>query len=102
MKYVTLAILALITLACGQNATDNQAGERQLESPDIQIQIQGAPAGMAYLIGSFAEQNYRADSAQIDASGAFRFKREEPYKPGLRSEERRVGKKCRSRWSPYH
>ena len=83
MKYVTLAILALITLACGQNATDNQAGERQLESPDIQIQIQGAPAGMAYLIGSFAEQNYRADSAQIDASGAFRFKREEPYKPGL-------------------
>ena len=23
-------------------------------------------------------------------------------KPGLRSEERRVGKECRSRWSPYH
>ena len=23
------------------------------------------------------------------------------YKP-LRSEERRVGKECRSRWSPYH
>src|SRR2546427_4211876 len=22
--------------------------------------------------------------------------------PGLRSEERRVGKECRSRWSPYH
>ena len=28
-----------------------------------------------------------------------------PYKPGRaadRSEERRVGKECRSRWSPYH
>src|SRR5256885_4803314 len=25
----------------------------------------------------------------------------EPYAP-LRSEERRVGKECRSRWSPYH
>ena len=26
------------------------------------------------------------------------------YEPGLvlRSEERRVGKECRSRWSPYH
>ena len=24
------------------------------------------------------------------------------YKPGGRSEERRVGKECRSRWSPYH
>ena len=25
-----------------------------------------------------------------------------PAKEGLRSEERRVGKECRSRWSPYH
>ena len=24
------------------------------------------------------------------------------YKPDTRSEERRVGKECRSRWSPYH
>ena len=24
------------------------------------------------------------------------------YKNKLRSEERRVGKECRSRWSPYH
>ena len=23
-------------------------------------------------------------------------------KNGMRSEERRVGKECRSRWSPYH
>ena len=26
----------------------------------------------------------------------------EKYKGLLRSEERRVGKECRSRWSPYH
>ena len=24
------------------------------------------------------------------------------YETGARSEERRVGKECRSRWSPYH
>ena len=24
------------------------------------------------------------------------------FKPMVRSEERRVGKECRSRWSPYH
>ena len=24
------------------------------------------------------------------------------YLPQFRSEERRVGKECRSRWSPYH
>ena len=28
----------------------------------------------------------------VDANGA----------PAVRSEERRVGKECRSRWSPYH
>src|SRR5256886_9128893 len=28
--------------------------------------------------------------------------REEPAGELLRSEERRVGKECRSRWSPYH
>src|SRR3712207_7576973 len=27
---------------------------------------------------------------------------EQQYQDGLRSEERRVGKECRSRWSPYH
>src|ERR1043165_339872 len=26
----------------------------------------------------------------------------DPHLKGLRSEERRVGKECRSRWSPYH
>ena len=25
-----------------------------------------------------------------------------PYESSNRSEERRVGKECRSRWSPYH
>ena len=28
--------------------------------------------------------------------------KKQPNKFGLRSEERRVGKECRSRWSPYH
>ena len=32
--------------------------------------------------------------------GKFEFR---PLEPGFgRSEERRVGKECRSRWSPYH
>ena len=26
----------------------------------------------------------------------------DPLATGVRSEERRVGKECRSRWSPYH
>src|SRR3989449_8328205 len=35
----------------------------------------------------------------IDPHRNFSLRREGP---GLRSEERRVGKECRSRWSPYH
>ena len=30
------------------------------------------------------------------------FRRESLLRTGVRSEERRVGKECRSRWSPYH
>ena len=30
------------------------------------------------------------------------FQHERAYVEHLRSEERRVGKECRSRWSPYH
>src|SRR5436853_6194343 len=46
------------------------------------------------------------DSFEMDAVGALRLS---PLRRGLaidstvdRSEERRVGKECRSRWSPYH
>ena len=31
-----------------------------------------------------------------------RWDPEDPSAPNPRSEERRVGKECRSRWSPYH
>src|SRR5256884_4582548 len=40
-------------------------------------------------------------------SGSFSERRSQPHRvqrarAGSRSEERRVGKECRSRWSPYH
>src|SRR5271167_1305214 len=36
------------------------------------------------------------------ASHCFDLANEIPLRATLRSEERRVGKECRSRWSPYH
>ena len=33
---------------------------------------------------------------------AKKFLKDNIYTGGVRSEERRVGKECRSRWSPYH
>src|SRR3712207_1374571 len=38
--------------------------------------------------------------ALLTRSGGALFEHE--LQPTLRSEERRVGKECRSRWSPYH
>ena len=43
------------------------------------------------------------DAVIVQDFGAFAFlKREFPNLDLHRSEERRVGKECRSRWSPYH
>ena len=36
------------------------------------------------------------------ATGPHRTTDDRPYGGAERSEERRVGKECRSRWSPYH
>ena len=45
----------------------------------------------------------RADVDQVDIDGKAIFFESGIYaKILLRSEERRVGKECRSRWSPYH
>ena len=50
---------------------------------------------------------YRAAGVDIDAGNAV-VERIKPlvkrtFRPEvMRSEERRVGKECRSRWSPYH
>ena len=40
----------------------------------------------------------------LDAAGYTRLEEAEYWnlEPEHRSEERRVGKECRSRWSPYH
>src|SRR3712207_7606326 len=44
----------------------------------------------------------RADLAEALVDVIRRALGEREQQPPLRSEERRVGKECRSRWSPYH
>ncbi|MEK7256728.1 MAG: hypothetical protein AAB316_18380, partial [Bacteroidota bacterium] len=54
------------------------------EKPDIKIQVEGAPpGGWAYLIGIFQDQQYKVDSAQVDATGLAHFTNTEPYHPGF-------------------
>jgi len=42
------------------------------------------------------------DEAFLQAEGVIPWTELPLWLPGVRSEERRVGKECRSRWSPYH
>src|SRR2546430_6077739 len=52
-------------------------------------------------IGELAEVELRARHPQRH-TGRGREVLDEEDRQSLRSEERRVGKECRSRWSPYH
>ena len=47
---------------------------------------------------TYIQPGIRANSM----GGAFSAIADDPYAIFYRSEERRVGKECRSRWSPYH
>jgi len=51
--------------------------------PQIRIKAAGYTEGTALLLGVFNEQQYKIDSAQIDATGTMTFKGSEPYKEGL-------------------
>src|SRR5277367_5538803 len=49
-----------------------------------------------------ASQSLTVLSYEADASSLPSGEKATALTPELRSEERRVGKECRSRWSPYH
>jgi len=96
-------------------ATDDSEPE-----PDVYVFPNGdywdAHPGRAYLIIEVAESSLRWDRttkallygiSQVDEYWIVNLVENvvEVYRDrvdGLRSEERRVGKECRSRWSPYH
>jgi len=85
-------VIMLQSSAGGLEATiAKQRGDNQ------QLQAQ-----LASLTGS----NNQLASIQTDLRGELKVRREDTVKQARqiieRSEERRVGKECRSRWSPYH
>ena len=65
--------------------------------------------GKVYSLGGSETEGYVQQIAtylngkifQLKAQPGF-LKMPEDYQSIMRSEERRVGKECRSRWSPYH
>src|SRR2546425_1809119 len=97
----TTVATALVTAAGGSLLdvyTSALKGFAARLSPSAAVALQSNPL-VAYVE---ADQVMRADVTQsMDANG-------DPWgldridQGALRSEERRVGKECRSRWSPYH
>src|SRR3712207_7394456 len=65
----------------------------------------GAIALLAYTGIAFLERQYDVAiicGAMVGAIIGFLWYNAHPADIFMRSEERRVGKECRSRWSPYH
>jgi peroxiredoxin len=83
MRYfIALLILSLI-VSC--NSGDGNSGESEAgpdEPPRIRIVVKGTSSGQARLIGTLEDQQFRVDSATVNASGVAVFTREEPYEPG--------------------
>ncbi len=94
MRNILLAAIALLAFACGPASSQDNSGSEPTapaeiprepaEPTDIVLKLHGAQAGeVAYLIGHYADQRFRADSATVGNDGNIRFQREEPYEPGF-------------------
>src|SRR2546422_11482802 len=86
-----------------------ERAQRAVSVPDVHLARAGVIADVVGIIQSLdaLDAGKRSPVQDIDAVGAavrdidtIEFGQIE--NPLRRSEERRVGKECRSRWSPYH
>ena len=77
--YLLLSVCWLAGTGCGSES-DSDSVDRNAR---IEIQVDGAPAGQALLLGFYMSQTFRVDSAAVDASGRLVFDNPEGYDPGL-------------------
>ena len=97
---LTLAVCALPFAAHAQDAKADDA-KKALAVKLAQIQQKNDSVQLAHqLVNAVAQPVIATWSQNIDQNVPA-DKQKDVHKQ-LRSEERRVGKECRSRWSPYH
>jgi thiol-disulfide isomerase/thioredoxin len=91
MRLIILLAIAAMAFSCKSKEApavnselyDLNEYKTLAEKPRIQVQVAGLNGGLAYLIGIVQEQNFKVDSATIDASGNILFEEAEPYHPGM-------------------
>ena len=71
-----LTLLLLLILACSNNQTPFTASNSsepginpKAENPEIKIHVAGMSSGLAQLIGTFGDQQFRMDTATINQNG---------------------------------
>src|ERR1043165_2346078 len=97
-----LLLITLVSLAAQQSRVHSQSKPFELTVDSIMRgpRLVGYPPSAVY----WSQDNQRIyfrwkrpDEPRLKELGLYVVNRD-----GSRSEERRVGKECRSRWSPYH
>ena len=108
---VFLSAAALLLTACGQTPTQPAAPvlspEQQfaaLERRYVVFVLKRYPVVSTYMGGSEFDPTLADNDGHLRDYSADALKEEDTRLGEFRerSEERRVGKECRSRWSPYH
>ena len=72
------------------------------EDPASQVYVRNKGKQTVEVGMTSVEHKLDADTSEADLLALVEQLNADPAIHGIRSEERRVGKECRSRWSPYH
>ena len=74
-------MLLILFAACNSTNMEDEAPENP-EFPFIRFTLDGLTSGKAYLYGTYMDQQFIADSSEIDPNGQIKFQREMPYPSG--------------------
>ena len=110
LKALGLAVSAL-ALTCLPAAAQTKVTNEGISASEIVIGTHQDLSGPIKFWGVPVSNGMKMAVEEINAAGGINGRKirliledsgYDPKRAVLRSEERRVGKECRSRWSPYH
>lgn len=81
-RSIFTSLLLLITLHAFAQKTA-QAAATDVDSTQIEVFLEGVPAGMSKLVGIWGDMNFIADSTPVDASGHLVLRRKKQLAPGF-------------------